>query len=449
MTDVIAVFDIGKTNKKLILFDSLLHAVYQEEQCFPEISDESGFPCDDIENIRKWMSDSLLNIAGKKKYTIKALNFSSYGATLAHIDDYGNLLTPIYNYLKQMPGEISESLYKKHRGIDEFSRKTASPALGFLNSGMQILWLKKTYPEIHSKTNCILHLPQYLSFIFTGKKVSELTSIGCHTALWDFDEMKYHNWLKDEHIILPEPESNNLTFKALNKTFAFPVGIGIHDSSASLAPYILQCHEKFLLISTGTWCINMNPFNHEPLSNEQLKNDCLSYLSINQKPVKSSRLFMGHIHEVNLEKIAIHFKCNKSDFKKLNYDPTLIKKLETQTHGFFKDGLSPDYVDRAVDLSQFQSFSEAYHRLMFDLTDLCINSISMVICNGSDLKNIYISGGFSKNELFVNLIARKFPGMKVFTSEFNNSSALGAALMVYKESGMGEIPEIDLGLKQW
>ena len=62
------------------------------------------------------------------------------------------------------------------------------------------------------------------------------------------------------------------------------VGIGIHDSSSSLAPYILGSEHPFILISTGTWCINMNPYNEDPLTAEQLEADCLCFLSVSQKP---------------------------------------------------------------------------------------------------------------------------------------------------------------------
>ena len=50
-----------------------------------------------------------------------------------------------------------------------------------------------------------LHLPQYLSYLVTGKACSDITSIGCHTNLWDFEKKKYHEWVKKEGIdaILP------------------------------------------------------------------------------------------------------------------------------------------------------------------------------------------------------------------------------------------------------
>jgi sugar (pentulose or hexulose) kinase len=449
MTDVIAIFDIGKTNKKVILFDSKLKPVYQFEQCFVEITDESGFSCDDIDSISKWMIETLDAFTKAQEFSIKAINFSCYGASLVYIDAAGKVLTPVYNYLKPMPDGISESVYSKYGGIKEFSRRTASPALGFLNSGLQPLWLKNTYPEIFRKIACILHFPQYWSYLFTGKTTSEFTSIGCHTSMWDFDSMKYHQWLTDEGIHLPEPISNNQVFDAKKLNFSFKVGIGIHDSSASLAPYILQSKEKFILISTGTWCINMNPFNHEPLTSEQLENDCLAYMSINQKPVKSSRLFMGHIHDVNLDLLVNHFKVNKNAYKNVKYDSSLIHKQNRGFYNFFKNGIHEDYKDTDIDLSVFKTFEEAYHQLVVDLTELCIKSINLILPEENNIENIYISGGFSKNEIFVRYLAFRMSNKHVFTSDFDNSSALGAALVIYNEFGVGVLPEINLGLKEW
>jgi len=56
-----------------------------------------------------------------------------------------------------------------------------------LNSGMQILWLKKYKPGLFANVCTILHFPQYLSFLISKEIRSEFTSIGCHTAMWDFD----------------------------------------------------------------------------------------------------------------------------------------------------------------------------------------------------------------------------------------------------------------------
>jgi len=451
-TPVIAVFDIGKTNKKFLLFNEQLKLEFVTEQFFPTTKDEDGFECDDIELIEKWIVTTLITYLKSKQYEVVGVNFATFGASLAFVDKQGNRLTPIYNYLKEIPATVQNSLFEKYGGEKEFCRKTASPALGLLlNSGTQIEWLKQEKSEIFNRAAHILHFPQYLSYLFTQSIVSEYTSIGCHTFLWDFDNNSYHSWLSNEGINLPQPEPNNYTTICHIADKNIRVGLGIHDSSSSLAPYILGSKEKFLLVSTGTWCINMNPYNHSPLTEFQLKNDCLSYLSIDRKPVKSSRLFMGHIHDVNTERLSRFFNLPEGSYKNVKTDESLIASYlkEVKKNVFFKNGVPDNYIDESIDLKIFNDFSEAYHRLMFDLTLLNKKSIDLIMPNNDGIKAIYVSGGFARNEIFVRLLAGFYPDKKVFTSEIDNSSALGAALVIWESFSKKDTPEIDLGLKEW
>nr|WP_321408184.1 FGGY family carbohydrate kinase [uncultured Carboxylicivirga sp.] len=447
---VIAVFDIGKTNKKILLFDEKLQMVFQKEQKMPTIVDEDGFECDDIDLIESWMKSTLKQLVDENEYEVKAVNFSTYGASLAFLDEQGKRLTPIYNYLKPIDETIHQDLYNKYGGEAEFCRQTASPALGvMLNSGIQILWLQKEQPELFSKVKDILHFPQYLSYLLTGKITSESTSIGCHTFMWNFDMGSYHQWLKDAGLDLPKPVSNQLVFESVLPDVSLKTGIGVHDSSSSLVPYFKGSDEKFVLVSTGTWCINMNPFNYSPLTAEQLKRDCLCYISSEQKPVKSSRLFMGHIHDVNTQRLTEFFKVESNQYKKVKADSALMSQYlsEGKERLFFREEMPADYIDLSVDLSQFASFDQAYHRLMYDLTLLNAESLDLVMSD--DVKTIYISGGFARNEMFIRLMANLYPHCKVYTSEVDNASALGAALLVYDQLDSKEKPSVDLGLKDW
>ncbi|MES1225967.1 MAG: carbohydrate kinase, partial [Bacteroidota bacterium] len=52
---VILIFDIGKTNKKVFLFDEDYNIVFEKTEILPEIKDEDGFPCEDIEMLVKWV----------------------------------------------------------------------------------------------------------------------------------------------------------------------------------------------------------------------------------------------------------------------------------------------------------------------------------------------------------------------------------------------------------
>lgn len=434
------IFDIGKTNKKVMLFNSDYEILFEEEVKFPEIEDDDGFPCDDIEKIESWIFEMLKKIVFGNPYEITHINFSTYGATIVYLDEKGKRCAPVYNYLKPMPDIIKEKFRTSHNSDGDFFRNTASPDLGLLNSGMQIYWLKETKPELYRNVKHILHLPQYISYLITGKIVSDHTSIGCHTAMWDFDSFKYHPWIEKEGVKLPAPVQSDTLYNTSLLGKEVKTGIGIHDSSASLVPYLKEGNE-FLLLSTGTWCINMNPFNPDPLTSDELSRDCLCYLSTQKRQVKSSRLFMGHMHDEYLEKLNSFFNQGKDSFKSVKPD---IKKLS----GWFKNKnlkpvFTPSPESSSIELNQFGNFAEAYNRMVFDLTMLNVESGQLVLPKKDNSKNVYISGGFANNSIFTGVLASYFRGKDVYVSEIKNSSALGAAMAIEQT-----LVKCDLGLNK-
>ncbi len=450
---VITVFDIGKTNKKIFLFDENLEIVYQQEKQFQTIHDEDGFACEDIEQIKDWMISSLTEIIKNNEFEVRGINFSTYGASLVFLDDKGNRLTPLYNYLKPVSDTYRSSLFEKYGGEDEFCRKTASPAYGkLLNSGIQLLWLKEERPEIFRRIKWIMHLPQYFSYLFTGEIHSEYTSVGCHTFIWDFQKNDYHTWLDDTGIHLPKPKPNAFTIPIRYAGKHILSGIGIHDSSSSLVPYIAGSPDSFTLVSTGTWSISMNPFNHFPLTRDDLENDCLMYLSADRIPVKSSRFFLGHIHDMNLKKMSGWFHTEEDHFKTLTPDASILSSLserkERQSR-FFRNGIPTGYTDENIDLSVFENYSKAYHAFMYDLTFHNAESIKRILCTDKNTKYLHITGGFSRNEIYMRLLARFFPNMAVCTSSMDNFSALGAALVIWHSMETKRNPGVELNLHQW
>ena len=447
--EIILIFDIGKTNKKVLLFDRELRVVHEEESIFDEITDDEGFPCENAELLESWIFSTLHKYLASEKHLVKGINFTTYGATLVYLDKEGKRMTPIYNYLKPFPDKVLEGFYDRYGGVEEFSRQTASPALGMLNSGLQLLWLKRTKPEVFRRVHQVLHLPQYLASLVHGQVVSEHTSIGCHTAMWDFDQMAYHPWLKEEGISLPDPVPVWSTFPVALEGAMIETGTGIHDSSSSLAPYIMAAEDPFVLISTGTWCISMNPFNNELLTSEELGQDCLCFLGVNGKPVKSSRFFLGRIHDLNVEHLQLFFRVGKSAYKTVDPSTKVVRECwESGEKGqlFFREGIPDTGVDRQVDPGQFESFEAAYIRLMTDLTRQVVNSIKLIIAKRDKTKHLYITGGFAKNPIFRTILCLAFPGKQVFTSEVENATSLGAALVMVENIWKGTAGHLDLGL---
>ncbi len=424
----IAIFDIGKTNKKLFLFNENYEIVLEKSTQFDEITDEDGDACEDVELLSSWVINTFNEVLQNPSFEIKALNFSTYGASFVHLDSEGKVVAPLYNYLKPYSEELKKQFYNTYGGEQVFTRKTASPILGNLNSGMVLYRLKYENPVLFAQIHYSLHLPQYISFLFTGQYFSDITSIGCHTNLWDFEENKYHEWVKKEGVIEKLAPINYQLFTQVTNSFlnhSLPIGIGLHDSSAALIPYLATFKgQKFVLISTGTWCITLNPFNHTPLTDEELQADCLIYKQYTGEPVKASRLFAGYEHEQIIKQLSEQFDKPLDYYKTVKFDSELTKNFKNDT------------------------YESAYHQLIVNIVNKQIVSSKLVL-NDNSVKKLFVDGGFGKNEIYMNLLAKAFPAMEVYAASVAQATALGAALAIHDDWNSKEIPQNLIDLKRF
>ena len=430
--NTIAIFDIGKTNKKFFLFNEQYKIVMESSVKFEETTDEDGFPCDDVHLLSQWVKQTLQEVLLLDEFTIKAINFSAYGASFVHINAKGETVTPLYNYLKPYPPALQAEFYNTYGGELQHSVITASPVLGNLNSGMQLYRLKKEKPELFDQIQYSLHLPQYISYLVTGKPFAEITSIGCHTGLWDFTKKSYHDWVFIEKINekFPSVLASDQTIDITIHGKTIKTGIGLHDSSSALIPYLSSFSEPFILLSTGTWCISLNPFNEDPLTEEELQKDCLCYIEYHGKPVKASRLFAGNEHEQMTKKLAVHFHIATDHYKEITFNSSLFDQLKEQhQHTAAETGLHDSaFVKR--ELTGFKTYEEAYHQLIFDLIQQQKAATTLVL-SVRKISRIFVDGGFAKNPVYMNMLAAAFPGKEVFAASVSQATAIGAALAIH------------------
>ncbi|MBK7938355.1 MAG: carbohydrate kinase [Lewinellaceae bacterium] len=443
---MVLLLDIGKTNKKCFVFDEDYRVVFEKTTQLPETVDEDGEPCEDLDLLKNWVRDSVREVLADQRFHIRAVNATAYGASFVHLDADGKALTPLYNYLKPFPENLKKRFFDTYGSAEKIALETASPVLGNLNSGLQLYWLKHQKPLIFNQIKWSLHLPQYIAYLlyaWAGPKsahayaVSEMTSIGCHTLLWNFQKNDYHDWVKAEEIVgkfpplvrsvatsrgdLESPRDgtsiHHSSFIIHHSSFITPhFGIGLHDSSAALIPYLACFEEPFVLISTGTWCITLNPFNDEPLTPEELAQDCLCYLSYEGKPVKAARYFGGHEHEQAVKNIAAQFGTLEDFYKNIS-------------------------------ITTRSPLAAAYFDFMRQLVEKQVISTRLALGN-SPVRRIFVDGGFSKNEVYMTLLARSFPEMDVYAAEVAQATAIGAAIAVHPFWNEKRIPDNLIALKQ-
>ncbi|HUR12845.1 MAG TPA: FGGY family carbohydrate kinase [Flavitalea sp.] len=436
---VLLIFDIGKTNKKALLFDEAYEVVWKNSVVIPFIKDEDGYLCDDLAAITTWMEQQLNAVRKQNDFTLAGINCTAYGATLVYLDHTLQPMLPLYDYGKPYPEKISDTFFEKY-GRETWSLETASPVLYSLNSGLQLYRMKEERPQLYANVKCCLHLPDYFSYFLSGALYAELTSIGCHTGLWNFREKKYHRWVSAERLneVLPPIISDHATYFNKNKHETCLVGTALHDSSAALIPYTNSIRESFVLLSTGTWSITLNPFNHSPLTKEQLQADCLCYLSPQGNPVKAARLHAGNYHDVHAQRISEHFHIRPEGLTQLKYDEQkrLTKSISAGRNSFASE-----------EMNSFTSYEIAYYSLMQDIIAQQVASTSLVL--QKDTRKIFVDGGFGKNEIFMQLLAGSFPEKEVFAAVVGEATALGGALHMHKSWNKNPVPEKLLSLRRY
>jgi len=429
---VTAVFDIGKTNKKFFLFDKDFKEVHKEYASFDEIQDEDGHPTEDIHALQNWLKEVFHKILKSDEFSVKAINFSTYGASFVHLDENGEILTPLYNYTKEIDADILDQFYTKYGEDLELIRTSGSSrSPGLLNSGLQLYWIKYAKPEIFKKIKYSLHLPQYLSYIFSGIPLSEFTSIGCHTTLWNYETRDYQDWVFKEsiHEKLPPIVSTETSLNINYNGKRVKIGVGIHDSSSALLPYVRSVKKPFVLVSTGTWSIALNPFVDTPLTNDDVKADCINYMRINGKPVKSSRLFLGNEYKVQVAKMSEKFGKDKDYHKTIafNYD-AYSEILQDFKHSFKWESFEHKNMPKATNY-MYNNFEDAYHHLMIELVMLQVENIKR-IADTQKIDRLYVDGGFTDNDIYIKLLSHYLRGMKLRTTKASLGSALGAAIAI-------------------
>ncbi|WP_105384935.1 FGGY-family carbohydrate kinase [Neorhizobium alkalisoli] len=291
----IAVLDIGKTNAKVVVLDCATGKEIAEKRTPNRILARPPYPHYDTDALWNFAMDALRAFAETPGFD--AISITTHGASAVLLDAEGTLALPALDYEHLYPEDV-QTAYATIR--PPFS-ETFSPALsGGLNVGAQLHYQKTTFPDSFARVRTIFTYPQYWAFRLTGIAANEVTSLGCHTDLWNPREGTFSS-LVDQLGIRELMAPVRSAFDTLGPVLPeiaqkiglaeeVPVYCGIHDSNASLLPHLIGREPPFAVVSTGTWVINFAVGGD--LDHLDPARDTLANVDAYGRPVPSSR-FMG------------------------------------------------------------------------------------------------------------------------------------------------------------
>ena len=245
MDKAVLVFDVGKTNKKLLVFDENLKIVDSIYTKFDSYEKDGVFFYD-MTDVKSWLFDGIKQLG--EKYPIEAISITTHGATWAPIDKDGNDVMPVIDYVTPVPDSFHDDFYREMGDRKELQRNTATPDIGALiNPAKGMYFMKKNFPDEWAKTAHILFYPQYFGYLLTGNIGAEGTYVGCHTYLYSFENDGWSSVADKLGVSDRMPDKigrswevlGTLSESAVERTGLKSdviVTMGIHDSNSSCFP---------------------------------------------------------------------------------------------------------------------------------------------------------------------------------------------------------------------
>ncbi|GES49537.1 carbohydrate kinase [Rhizobium sp. NBRC 114257] len=304
----IAVIDIGKTNAKVVVLDAGTGAEIAAVRIANSVLKSGPYPHYDIESLWRFIIEALKGFAATPGFD--AISITTHGASVVLLDAGGDLALPVLDYEHIYPQTVQEAYGQVRPAFAE----TFSPRLsGGLNVGAQIHYQQSAFPADFARVATILTYPQYWAFRLTGVAANEMTSLGCHTDLWNPTTQSYSS-LVDTLGIRALMAPVRSAFDALGPVLPalaadislsspVPVYCGIHDSNASLLPHLVENEAPFAVVSTGTWVISFGVGGD--LDHLDPARDTLANVDAYGRAVPSSRFMGGREFEILAAEIGI------------------------------------------------------------------------------------------------------------------------------------------------
>ena len=439
MKELLAILDVGKTNTKLILAEA--HSgreVFSAKRNNTSIDTLLGRELD-VAAIEQWFCDVLRSTPHTAQ--VAALVPIAHGATAVLIDADGNVLAAP-DYEDPRFNEVATAYERVRDNVDI----TLSPPLPLgLNLGRQLYYFQTRTPVLFARAAHILLYPQYWAWRFSGVLSSEVTSLGCHTDLWQpvtrtFSPLATaQGWDR----LLPAIRGAHETLGGVTPQMAQATGLdrscrvvcGIHDSNASYLEHLLNRdrEQPFAVISSGTWTVVMA--NRGDLTRLRADHDMLANVDAFGSPVPTARFMGGREYE------AIAQSATPIDLAALQ---SVLRQQAYALPSFANAGPFPGRTGKLIGAAALNDAERAGLATLYIalMSDLLLDSLGM---NG----DVIVDGPLAANPFFASLLKTLRPLANVYrkagaSGVCSRAASYLAGFQVASESASPAVSELEL-----
>jgi L-fuculokinase len=422
MNGCVAVFDTGKTNIKLVVFDRGGAILAERSAPNAPLAPDAMWPYLRLDTSHAWrfLIGALKELGAS--FPIEAISIAAHGAAGVLVADEGEAL-PAMDYEFDIDADIAAEYEKARPPFEE----TLSPNLPRgLNLGKQVFYLERRFPAEFAAARAFLGYPQYWSWRLSGVAATEFTAMGSHTDLWRPYEGRPSSMVDKLGWRRLFPQLRNAwdTLGPLKPEVATATGLranvrvvcGAHDSNASLVPHLMSRRDPFTVISTGTWVIIMAVGGKGRLDPAV---DMLANVDVRGVPVPTAR-FMGG------REFAILAGETPPDAD------------EAAVAGVLASGLMalPAFTDQGGPFGarkgRIEGGAPATPQARTALATLYVALVTAHVLERLEAPgDLIVEGGFTRSPAFAAVLAGLMPGRRVVIAPAAAGAAAGAALLAH------------------
>ena len=447
--------DIGTGSTKAVAIEPSGTVLATAQTPYPIISTGAGVSEQNPEVIWSAFITSIHRVTTQLASSPAAICLSSAMHSVIPVDEKGKPLMNMITWADNRSASIANTLKQSPAGKTVYE-KTGTP-IHPMSPLSKIIWLRQTHPQLFAETHKFISIKEFIWYqLFEQFEIDH--SIASATGLFDITDLEWHTpalslaGIRHDHLSAPISTTttrsgiSKLIAKDLNVHAAVPFLVGASDGCmANLGSFATQPGIAALTIGTSgairvagtTPIVNVDtmPFNY------RLDEDTL----ISGGPINNGGVALKWYAESLLQRSL----RSADDYF------TLLETLDDTNAGC--DGLIflPYILGERAPIWNSEScgvfFGISVQHKQNHFTRAVIEGITMSLyqifrtleAGGIDIKQIHVSGGFVRSELWVQILANIF-GKKVCLVNADDASAIGAAYMGMKTLGIIErYPQVD------
>ncbi len=446
--------DIGTSGTKTVLFDEAGNKLSSKTVEYPMYQPYNGWA---EQEARDWWEATVTGIsavtAGIDKNDIRGIGLSGQMHGLVMLDENGEVLRKSIIWCDQRTSKQCDEITELV-GAERLMEITMSPALtGFTAS--KILWVRENEPEIYEKCKTILLPKDYIRYMLTGERATEVSDASgmqlLDIAKRDWSDEVLSKLGIDKSLlgkVYESPDVTGVISAEASKATGLPVGIPVVGGAGDNAASAVGCGvvtggKAFTTIGTSGVV-----FAHSPNAASDPKGRIHSFcaavpnewhvMGVVQSAGLSLRWFRDNFcaaegaeadaKGVDVYKIMDDYAAGVPvGSNRLLYLPYLMGERTPHLDPFARGAF--------IGLSAVHTRHDMLRAVMEGVTFALRDSLSLFGAAGITVGEMMACGGGSSSPLWRQMLADTF-GCSVITAASNEGGALGAAILAGVGAGL-------------